>query len=132
MDVSSCEQRPGADEVTAPVSRHPATGQADAMAPTPVTTRHDPDRTRVEAVLESGEVPGFSEYDTPAEGVYRFFHTEVDEQYAGQGIAGQIAEGVMDFVRSQGARIDPTCSYIRKHMQKNPGTHDLLADGVEL
>ena len=102
------------------------------MASTPVTTRHNPDRTRVEAVLDSGEVPGFSEYDVPTEGVLRFFHTEVGEEYGGQGIAKQIAAGVMETSRSEGVKVLPKCSFIRKHMRENEDTHDLLAPGATL
>jgi len=102
------------------------------MARTEVTTRHNPEQTRVEAVLASGEVPGFSEYDRPAEGVYRFFHTEVDDEYAGQGIAKQIAAGVVEFVRGEGARIIPKCSFVRAYMRKHEETHDLLAPGATL
>ena len=102
------------------------------MAPTPVTTRHNPEQTRVEAVLDSGGVPGFSEYDTPDRGVYRFFHTEVDEEYGGQGIAKQIAAGVIDFARDQDAKVLPKCSLIRKHMREHEDTHDLLAPGGTL
>ena len=102
------------------------------MAPTPVTTRHNPDQTRVEAVLDSGEVPGFSEYDTPDRGVYRFFHTEVDDEYAGQGVAKQIAAGVIDVARAEGVKVFPKCSFIRKHMRENEDTHELLAPGATL
>ena len=102
------------------------------MAPTPVTTRHNPEQTRVEAVLDSGHVPGFSEYDTPAEGVYRFFHTEVDDEYGGQGVAKQIAAGAIDVARTEGVKVLPKCSFIRRHMREHEDTHDLLAPGATL
>lgn len=102
------------------------------MAQTSVTTRHNPEQSRVEAVTDSGETPGFSEYDTSDDGVFRFFHTQVDEAYAGQGVAKQIAAGVMEFARSRDAKVLPACSVIAKYMRENDDTHDLLAPGADL
>lgn len=101
------------------------------MSKTPVTTRNNSEKSRVEAVLPSGEVAGFAQYDVKDD-AFRFFHTEVGDEYGGQGIGGQLAAGVMDFVRGEDSRIIATCSFIRSYMTKHEETHDLLADGAQL
>ena len=43
-----------------------------------------------------------------------------------------IAAGVMETARTEGFKVLPKCSLIRKHMRENEDTHDLLAPGATL
>jgi predicted GNAT family acetyltransferase len=97
-----------------------------------ITTRHDPARHRIEAVLEDGEVAGYSQYRVVREDTWSFFHTEVDDRYEGQGIGSQLAAGVMDFLREHDLLIVPTCPFLRSYMAGHEDTHDLLAPGASL
>jgi hypothetical protein len=102
------------------------------MTRTPVTIHDNPELSRLEAVLETGEVTGFSQYRKRTDKVYSFVHTEVDDRFEGGGIGGQIAAGVMQFARDKGVQIVPTCSFIRAYMRRHADTHDLLAPGASL
>jgi len=102
------------------------------MAKTPVTINHDHAAHRVEAVLEDGRVAGFSEYRPRTDTVYSFTHTEVADEFEGQGIGSQLAAGVMQAARDEGFRILPSCSFIRRYMREHEETHDLLAPGGRL
>ncbi|MCX2185748.1 N-acetyltransferase [Streptomyces sp. SKN60] len=53
-----------------------------------------------------------------------FFHTEVDEAYAGQGLASILVEQALNDVRATGKRIVPVCPYVAKFLKK----HDEYAD----
>ncbi len=101
------------------------------MSSAEITTRHNADRHRVEAVTEDGTVAGFSQYRRLEEN-YEFFHTEVDDAFEGQGVGGRIARAVVQLVRDEGVRIIPTCPFIAGWMAKHPESLDLLADGVTL
>ncbi len=98
---------------------------------TEVTVRDNPDRSRLEAVLPDGRVAGYAHYRAggPA---YVFDHTVVDAELEGEGIGGELAEGVVAYAREQGLRVDPTCSFLRAHLARHPEQHDVLADGVAL
>lgn len=102
------------------------------MAKTPVTIRHNPDEARLEAVLEDGRVAGFSQYRRTRDGHHNFFHTEVGDEFEGQGIGGQVARGVVDWARAEGVLIVPGCPFIRGYLRSHEDTHDVLAPGARL
>ena len=103
------------------------------MASTKVEIRDNRELRRIEALDEDGQVAGFAQYQISVDGnTFDFTHTEVDERFEGEGIGTRLASGVMDFLREEGAKIAPSCSFIRGYMEKNEDTHDLLADDASL
>ena len=90
-----------------------------------------PEHHRVEARTDDGQFAGFSQYYV-RDGMYVFFHTEVQEEFNGQGIGSQIAAGVIEFVRGRGMPIRPECPFIRAYMKKHPEAHDILTPGFSL
>lgn len=53
-----------------------------------------------------------------------FFHTEIDDAHAGQGLASVLVEQALTDVRASGMRIVPVCPYVAKFLKK----HDEFAD----
>ncbi|MFD5270797.1 GNAT family N-acetyltransferase [Streptomyces sp. NPDC058335] len=53
-----------------------------------------------------------------------FFHTEVDDAYAGQGLAAQLVQQALVDVLQAGKRIVPVCPYVAKFLKR----HDEFAD----
>ena len=90
----------------------------------------NPEHHRVEARTEEGKLAGFSQYYV-RDGSYVFFHTEVDDEFEGQGIASQIAKGVIEFVRGRRMPIVAECEFIRGWMRKHPETHECLAKSFD-
>jgi predicted GNAT family acetyltransferase len=87
----------------------------------PVVERND-DRNRYE-ILVDGKRAGLTAYrDRGDQRV--FFHTEIDDAYAGQGLAGQLVQHALTDVRALGKRIVPVCPYVAKFLKK----HDEFAD----
>ncbi|WP_134322290.1 GNAT family N-acetyltransferase [Cumulibacter soli] len=82
--------------------------------------------SRYEAVLDDGVVAGFAEYVEEAHRV-TFTHTEVGEQYAGQGIAAQLARTALDAARAAGKSVVPRCPYFRGYIDKHDEYSDLVA-----
>ena len=102
------------------------------MAKTPVEIRHDREAHRVEAVLEDGRVAGFAEYRPRSETVLSFTHTEVDDEFEGQGIGSQLARGVVQTARDEEFSILPSCSFLREYIRTHEDTQDVLAPGARL
>jgi predicted GNAT family acetyltransferase len=90
----------------------------------------NPEHHRVEARSDDGDLTGFSQYYV-RDGAYVFFHTEVDDEFEGRGIASQIAQGVVDFVRGRGMPLVPECSFIRSWLRKHPDSKEIVADGFD-
>lgn len=103
------------------------------MASTKVEIKDNRELRRVEALNEDGEVTGFAQYRIEEEDkTFDFTHTEVDERFQGQGVATDIAAGVVDFARDSGVKIIPSCSLIRSWMAEHEESHDVLAEQASL
>ncbi|MGW2374601.1 GNAT family N-acetyltransferase [Kitasatospora sp. NPDC001683] len=88
---------------------------------TPVVERSDA-LHRYEIRID-GELAGFTEY-LDLDGQRVFYHTLVEEAFAGRGLAGQLVQEALTDVRAAGKRIVPVCPYVAKFLIK----HDEFAD----
>ncbi|MFE6148533.1 GNAT family N-acetyltransferase [Streptomyces sp. NPDC057889] len=48
-----------------------------------------------------------------------FFHTEIDDAHAGQGLAAILVEQALTDVRASGMRIVPVCPYVAKFLTRH-------------
>jgi len=86
-----------------------------------------PDEQRFEARDDSGELMGVSYYDVIGSTV-AFTHTEVDERFEGQGVAGALTRSALDRVRAQGdRRVAALCPYVKGWIARHEDYQDLLA-----
>ncbi|MGY0490224.1 GNAT family N-acetyltransferase [Streptomyces sp. WG-D5] len=100
---------------------------------TPPVVEHRPDEQRY-VIIVDGETAGFTEYrDHDEQRV--FFHTEVDERFAGQGLASILVTEALADVRATGKRVVPVCPYWAKYVKKreqetadvvDPVTRDIM------
>lgn len=74
-------------------------------------------------ILVDGRRAGVTAYrDRGAQRV--FFHTEVDDAFAGQGLGAELVQGALSDVRASGKRIVPVCPYVAKFLKR----HEEFAD----
>ncbi|GAB5077971.1 GNAT family N-acetyltransferase [Arthrobacter sp. AD-310] len=88
-----------------------------------ITVRHNAERERFE-LLDSGRVIGkaaYKAYDGGGAPQRIFYHTVVNEEYGGQGLAGRLATVALDETVDAGVAIVPVCPYIKKFLAKHPG-----------
>lgn len=85
---------------------------------TALTIRNNPDRPRYE-VLDGGKVIGQAAYVDDGDGHRIFYHTAIDEQYGGQGLAGRLAAEALDETVAAGLKIVPVCPFIKKYLRRN-------------
>ena len=93
---------------------------------TNVTVQDNPDKSRYEALVESGVVAGFSEYKKRG-GLLIFTHTEVDDAFEGQGVGSALARGALDGARTTGLAVRPLCPFIKAYIDRHPEYQDLVA-----
>jgi predicted GNAT family acetyltransferase len=55
-------------------------------------------------------------------------HTRVAREAQGRGLAGQLYRAMVEYARSQGLKVTPTCSYVVKMFERFPEDRDLLKD----
>ena len=53
-------------------------------------------------------------------------HTEVPDQYAGQGIGTRLAAGVFDAIRASGRKAVLVCPFMRSFVEHHPEYADLV------
>ncbi|MER6061351.1 GNAT family N-acetyltransferase [Streptomyces sp. NPDC004059] len=86
------------------------------------TVEHNDVKHRYE-ILVDGKRAGLTAYRDRGEQRV-FFHTEVDEAFAGQGLASRLVQEALTDVREAGKRIVPVCPYVAKFLNK----HEEFAD----
>ncbi|MER6115740.1 N-acetyltransferase [Streptomyces sp. A0642] len=86
------------------------------------TVRRVHDKHRYE-ILVDGAAAGLTAYrDRDDQRV--FYHTEIDDAFAGQGLAAVLVQQALTDVRASGKRIVPVCPYVAKFLKK----HEEFAD----
>lgn len=68
---------------------------------------------------------GKAEYRT-FEGRQVFTHTEVDEEFAGLGLATRLVRFALDDMRSQQTQIVPLCPFFAAYIRRHPEFDDLV------
>ena len=80
---------------------------------------------RYEARVD-GRLAGSAYYDT-ADDLIVFTHTEVDDDYEGQGVGSTLARAALDDVRADGRRkVVPRCPFIKGWIDRHPDYADLV------
>lgn len=85
--------------------------------------QHDPVARRFFARVEGQE--GELVYRQRDE-VMEIVRTTVPDAIAGRGIAARLVSAALDFARSNGWRVEPTCSYAAAYIRKHPEYADLV------
>ena len=56
-----------------------------------------------------------------------FTHTEIFDQFEGQGLASELVTEALDDVRLRGKKVVALCPYVKRYVEKHPDYADLLA-----
>ncbi|GAA4661958.1 GNAT family N-acetyltransferase [Streptomyces youssoufiensis] len=79
-------------------------------------------------ILVDGKRAGLTAYRDRGEQRV-FFHTEIDEAFAGQGLAARLIQEALTDVRASGKRVVPVCPYVAKYLTRH-GECDDITDPV--
>ena len=88
-------------------------------------TTVSPDTDRFTIAVE-GKPVGFTEF-ADRDGQRVFIHTEVDDEYAGRGLATILVGEALKETKDAGMRIVPVCELVANYVDK----HDEFADAVD-
>jgi len=91
------------------------------------TVRDNPEADRFEISVD-GKLAGFAAYKLARDRI-AFTHTEVDDEFEGQGLAKMLVTHALDDVRGRGLGVLPFCPYVRKFIAKDPSYLDLVPSG---
>jgi predicted GNAT family acetyltransferase len=58
--------------------------------------------------------------------LFDLVHTEVDPALRGRGVGEALAEAAFAYARERGARVIPSCRFVKKWLEKNPDQRDVV------
>ncbi|GER23783.1 N-acetyltransferase [Zafaria cholistanensis] len=93
-----------------------------------IVARHNPEWHRYE-LLDGDAVIGktlYVPFEDAAGPLRIFYHTRIDDAYAGQGLASRLAGAALDGTRQARMRLVPVCPYIKAYLAKHPEYGDLV------
>lgn len=86
-----------------------------------------PENSRYEIRVD-GTTAGFAEYRLRGE-ILAVLHTEVDEAFQGQGLAGHLVRDMLADLRTRGLALHPYCPLVHRLVRKNLTAHlDLVPE----
>jgi hypothetical protein len=92
-----------------------------AMDAAPVIETHHVAQASQFELRDGDKVVGRAKYVPSGDGTKRvFFHTEVDDAYAGQGLAGRLVAAALDETVADGLRIVAVCPFVSAYVKKHP------------
>lgn len=56
-----------------------------------------------------------------------FLHTEVPDEFEGQGIASKMAKTALNYARDNGLTVVPLCPFVRGYIERHPEYQPLVS-----
>lgn len=91
-----------------------------------VEIRHEAESQRFVAEVDGAEA--VVEYGRPDDGTIDLFRTYTPEALRGRGLAGRIVEAALEYARTEGLVVVPTCPYVARFIEKHDEYQGLVAD----
>ena len=88
--------------------------------------RHNKQTQQFEMALEEGKT-AFIQYEEESEGILALAHTEVPEEYEGQGIGSALLKGAFQILQAENLKIVPTCPFVAAYLRRHPEYQSLVA-----
>ena len=86
--------------------------------------QHQPAQQRFVTVIDG--VEGVLDYEQ-RDGMLCLTHTGVPSQIGGRGVGGALVHTALEYARSKGLKIVPSCAYVAAYIARNPQYRDLVA-----
>ena len=99
------------------------TGSVESMS----TVRMGQARDRYEILDDAGVVAGRA-YFVEASGARVFFHTIVDDAYAGQGLGKVLVVAALEGTRADGKQVMPVCPFVAKVVAADHRWDDIVVE----
>ncbi|WP_166211116.1 GNAT family N-acetyltransferase [Cognatiluteimonas telluris] len=85
--------------------------------------RHDAAQQRFETTVDG--VRAELDYEQRGD-VLSLTHTGVPAAIGGRGVAGALVRSALEYARSKGLKVVPSCAYAARYIERHPQYQDLL------
>lgn len=90
-----------------------------------ITREELKDRFGIFKIVVGDTQAGLMEYTRLSVDLIRIDHTEVNEEFGGQGLAKKLVMAAVDYARANGQKIIPICAYTHALFDKMPEIQDV-------
>jgi uncharacterized protein len=97
------------------------------MSATQITVADNESEARYEIHVD-GELAGFMTY-RPKAGLIELVHTEIDEEFEGQGLGSRLISFALDDARERELAVLPICPFVNDYIQRHRQYVDLVPEG---
>jgi predicted GNAT family acetyltransferase len=87
--------------------------------------KHDEKAGKYYALIDGREA--VCEYGRSGDGTLNFWHTYVPPELRGRGIADELVRQALEDVLARGAKVIPTCWFVRSYIERHPRYQAALA-----
>lgn len=94
-----------------------------------MTVRHEPEKNRF--ALDTDHGTAHLDYIL-TRGLLTLAHTEVPVGAEGEGVGTALAKAGLDYARSEGLKVLPTCPFVAAYVRRHPEQRDLILPGVRV
>src|SRR5688500_7072645 len=77
-------------------------------------------------VVKTGNNRGAIEYEKHSHDHLDMYHTEVDPELEGKGIAKVLVQRALEYCQANNWKVTPSCTYVAAYIQKHPEFQELL------
>lgn len=92
-----------------------------------VTRAQDPDRFEIAVDDRTAGFTQFVDHD----GQRIFFHTVIEDEFGGQGLAASLVQEALERTRADGVRIVPVCPYVARFLTKTDEFADIVDEPTD-
>lgn len=78
-------------------------------------------------VVHTQGAQGMIEYEKQAHDHLDLYHTEVDPELKGKGVAKVLVQRALEYCRSNNWKGTPTCTYVAAYIERHPEFRHLIA-----
>jgi uncharacterized protein len=96
-------------------------------APEPPEIKDDREDERF-VVRVDGRRAGYTAYRRQ-DGVLSLRHTEIDPEFEGRGLGGQLVAAILDSAEAAGEDVLPFCPFVREYIERHPDRLALVPAG---
>ncbi|MFC4587306.1 GNAT family N-acetyltransferase [Sphaerisporangium corydalis] len=92
-----------------------------------VSDNHDARRFEITV---DGRIAGFAAYRRKP-GQLVFTHTQMDDEFEGQGLGGRLIREALDSARGAGTSVVPLCPFVAAFIERHPEYADLVPESTD-